>query len=79
MGEQDLSWDLQDEESFRRGSLGISISGERNSVSNGEEVEKGLVYIWETISVWLEQRICANSSRRETKKVKCSQMGEISS
>lgn len=58
MGEQDLSWALQDGESFRRGRLGIRISGERNSVSNGEEVEKGLVYLGNNFSVAGAEDLC---------------------
>lgn len=56
MGEQDLS--LQDRESFRRGRLGISISGERNNASHGEEVEKGLVYLGNNFIVAGAEDLC---------------------
>lgn len=53
----------------------MSILDERNSVSNSKEVEKNLICLGNRVSLWLESRICAKSSRKETKNMNCSEMG----
>lgn len=42
MGEGAFELGLTDRDNFKGEKLGINVSGERNSVNNGKEVEKGM-------------------------------------